>query len=151
MTTLADFIRLWTHPDYPPDRVAEADMRRAEQRFGIVFPAAYRQAVLAHGAPAPTLALLNSIVENEIDIEDVSEFFVPDDVISATEDWRGMGLPGTLVAFAGDSMGNLFAFDQGGAPSVWFFNHDSGDVRRVADSFEDWLARYCALPPAAID
>lgn len=142
MADLGDFVRLWTHPDYPPVPVRDGDLRRVEQRFGITFPAGYREDVLTYGAPAPTLALLDSIVENDLDLADIAEFFAPDDIISATEDWREMRLPETLVAFAGDSMGNLFAFDQGGAPGVWLFDHDSGFVRKVGDSYEAWLTTY---------
>ncbi len=151
MADLGDFIRLWTHPDYSPTRVEDADLRRAEQRFDIAFPADYREAILTHGAPSPTLALLNSIVENDIDLADISEFFTPDEIISATEDWRAMRLPETLIAFAGDSAGNLFAFDQDGTPGIWLFDHETGDVRQGGAAFSDWLEQYCALPPAGID
>jgi len=43
-------------------------------------------------------------------MRDVSDFLRPSEMVTVTEDWRDMGLPEELVAFAADCMGNLFCF-----------------------------------------
>ncbi|MBC6982097.1 SMI1/KNR4 family protein [Caulobacter sp. 17J80-11] len=153
--SLDAFVRKWTHPDYAPDAVAPAALEQAEARLGCRFPPAYREAVLGTGLPRPTIALLSSIVDRELDIADVSNFFDPAEIVETTEGWRELGLPEHLIAFAGDCSGNLFAFDRRTASDaespVWLFDHDFGTVRKVADSFTDWIAAFCAIDPVEAD
>ena len=151
MADLGDFIRLWTYPDYPPKQVSESDLRRVETLYGIIFPASYRTSILVLGAPSTSIALLDTIAENDIDLADISEFLTPNEIMDSTDTWREMGLPQNLVAFASDCMGNLFAFDQAGSPEISLFSHDSAEVEQVGASFDAWLARYCELPPGQID
>jgi hypothetical protein len=149
--SLIQFIKKWTHEGYPPDPVAGADLDAVETRFGFVFPEDYRQAVLAHGLPRPTLALLHSISEADLGIFDVSDFFAPKDITQLTDDWRSAGMPANLVAFADDCGGSLFCFKTDLDPAaldratVWFWDHDNGVVTAVADSFTLWIERFCSV------
>jgi hypothetical protein len=149
--TLARFIALWTHPDYPPEAVSENDLERAEGRLQTHLPADYRSAVLRFGLPSPTIALLDAIVDRELDLRDVSDFLNPEDMVTVTEGWRDLGLPEELVAFATDCMGNLFCFPteadtSGGAP-VFFFDHDNRAVEVIAPSFAHWIGQFCGVAP----
>ena len=103
------FIDKWTIGDHPPTKVQHADLDAVEARLDFVFPQDYRAAILAHGLPWMTIALLHSIVETEADISDVSDFFEPDLIVEQTQAWREGGLPGHLVAFAdaADELGEL--------------------------------------------
>lgn len=152
--SLERFIEKWTHEDYTPEKVASPDLDAVEARFGFALPEDYRVAVLAHGLPRPTIALLDGILAAEAPFADVSDFFAPEEIIRLTEDWRGGGMPEHLVAFADDCGGNLFCFDAGpGAnrSTVWFWNHDDGGVTVAADSFTSWIERFCSVEPAPDD
>lgn len=149
--SLSRFIALWTHPDYPPDPVFKGELENAEGRLGTRLPADYRTAVLQIGLPRPTIALLDAIVDRELDLRDVSEFLSPSEIVSVTEDWRNLGLPKELVAFATDCMGNLFCFqiatDDREPVSVVFFDHDDQNVNVIAPSFTQWITEFCGVAP----
>lgn len=145
------FIALWTHPDYPPEPVSESELENAEGRLEARLPADYRTAILQLGLPRPTIELLEAIVDRELDLRDVSEFLSPAEMVSVTEDWRDLGLPEELIAFATDCMGNLFCFpeeaDAGGAVPVIFFDHDDRTVNLIAPSFIRWIDEFCGVAP----
>lgn len=94
----------------PPDPVVESDLRRVEQHLDMRLPDDYRQAVLTVGLPRPTIALLDAIVERELDLHDVSNFYSPQEIIEETTDWHEIGMPEKLIAFASDCCGNKFCF-----------------------------------------
>lgn len=149
--SLSRFITLWTHPDHAPDAVSKDELGNAETRLQTRLPTDYRDAVLQLGLPRPTTELLDAIVERKLDVRDVSEFLSPGEIVSVTEDWRDLGLPEELVAFATDCMGNLFCFpteaDDGGEVPVFFFDHDEGTVDVIAPSFARWIEEFCSVAP----
>lgn len=154
MHALADFASKWSHPEYPPEPVLVADLTRAEEVLGGRLPADYRDAIVGIGLPRPTGALLHSVCEEQADFADVADFLSADQMISSTQAWRDMGLPGAMIAFASDCMGNLFAFDSAApTPSsgVWFFDHDTGETALVAPSFEAWIQQYLDLKFVSLD
>lgn len=149
--SLERFAELWASSSYPPDPVTEADIRIVEQRFGFCLPNEYRHAVLQVGLPRPTIALLDAIVDRELDLRDLSRFLNSSEIVSVTDDWRYLGLPEDLVAFATDCMGNLFCFcnanDGEEAAPVFFFDHDDQTVDVIAPSFNQWIDEFCGVAP----
>lgn len=149
--SLSRFIALWTHPDYASDPVSDGDLERAEGSLQTRLPTDYRNAILQLGLPRPTIELLDAIVDRELDLRDVSDFLSPAELVSVTDDWRDLGLPEELVAFATDCMGNLFCFpteaDDGGEVSVFFFDHDEMTVEVIAPSFTKWIEAFCGVAP----
>lgn len=152
--TLGRFTEKWTSGDYPPEPVAEADLFKVEQRLSMHLPDDYRQAVLKVGLPRPTIALMNAIVERELVLHGLGDFYSPLEIIQETIDWRGLGMPEQLVAFASDGCGNKFCFDaermnNGSAESraIWFYDHDFGTVDQVAPSFDAWVQAFCNVEP----
>jgi SMI1-KNR4 cell-wall len=147
--SLGRFICLWTHPDYSPGPVTIEELRFVEARLRTRLPADYCRAVVEFGLPRPTLELLSAIVDRELNLRDVSEFLDPAEIVTTTEDWRDLGLPEELVAFATDSMGNLFCFptDAEARPSapVFLYDHDSGDIELMARSFDEWIEGFCGI------
>ena len=146
---MSRFIALWTHPDYAPAAVSEAELKEAERRLQARLPADYRSAVLQFGLPRPTSELLEAIAARELNLRDVSDFLSPTEMATLTEDWRDLGLPEEFVAFATDCMGGLFCFSTNGGSEtpVLFFEHDSGDVDVIAPSFVRWIDEFCAVAP----
>ena len=147
---LERFIELWMHPEYPPSPVTDEGLRSVETRFGFTFPGDYRREVLRWGLVSPTIDLLDAICDGELDFADLSELMNPASMIAATEDWRQMGLPADLVAFASDCGGNLFCFSTDAGETdeapVVYFDHDFGTTRTVAPSFAEWIEAFCAIP-----
>ncbi len=147
--SFAEFVEKWAH--YQTASVTPAALDGAEQRLGTLLPAAYRAGVLALGAPSTRVSLLKTIVDQDIDIADVQDFFPPFDIVRFTEEWRTLGLPQDLIAFASDCSGNLFCFKTEASQErpqdapVWLWNHEVNRARRVASSFEDWIAAFCRI------
>jgi len=151
---LREFTDKWTSVDYPPDPVSDDDLSVAEQRLGVGFPRGYRDAVLRIGLPRPTIALLDAIVEHNLDLAPPGDFYSPDEIVEETLAWREIGMPEHLIAIASDGMGNKFCFDAGGlergasdSQAVWFFDHDFNTVEKIAVSFDAWIDTFCAVEP----
>ncbi len=147
------FIERWTHPDYRPEPTPAADLDSVEAEFGTLFPASYRAFLEKFGPVGTTAALLELIVERELDLSDVSEFYEPDGIKSQTLGWRDLGLPAEFVAFAGDCQGNLFCFSlapstDGRRPadtSVWYFDHDDAEITNLNVDFTQWVVKFGKL------
>jgi hypothetical protein len=147
--TLERFATRWTSPDYPPTLVDEHALAEAEASLGASLPADYRSAVLCCGLPRPTIALLDSIVESDLNVADLGDFLDPSSIVKITREWRDKGLPAELIAFANDSLGNLFCFSvrsDGGTSRVFFFDHEDGGLEEVASSFTAWIDELASLP-----
>ena len=135
------FIARWTHPNYPPRTVQASEFAEVEAKFG-PLPQTYKDAVSTYGLPSTTAPLLDMIVDRQLDVQDVAEFYTPEMIVAETEGWRPMGLSSDLVAVASDGGGNLFCFkteDQPSSDAVWFFDHDLIEVYEVAPSFLEWI------------
>ena len=108
--SISRFISLWTHPDYAPTAVSAAQLEGVERRLQTQLPSEYKDAVLEFGLPRPTIALLNAICDRHLELYAVGDFLGPAEIVEVTEDWRDLGLPDELLAFATDGTGNLFCF-----------------------------------------
>lgn len=146
---LQRFALKWSHPDYPPKSVEIDQVESAEAELGIKFPSDYREQILRIGLPSPSLALLSSICDRDIDIPDLSSLHQPLEVAKFTSLWWAAGMPQHLVAIGTDCAGNSFCFDARDlraelvqtAP-VFLWDHDFGTTKRVESSFADWIALY---------
>ena len=149
--SLGRFISLWMHPTSIADVVTEDELARAEGRLQTRLPADYRNALLEFGLPRPTIELLNAIVNRQLGLRDVSDFLTPAEMVTVTEDWRDLGLPEGLMAFATDCMGNLFCFptqtDASDKLPVVFFDHDDHSADVIAPSFDRWIDEFCGIAP----
>lgn len=153
---IEQFIERWTHSDYPPESVSLSDLEAAERELGVRLPTQYRDAIVRAGAPRPTIALLDSIVDNDLGLHDVSDFLSPAELVKMTFAARGAGMPQELIAFAIDCMGNMFCFDAvklqtnaSDQQAIWFFDHDFCTVEQEAPDFGAWIDRFCDVEPSA--
>ncbi len=143
--SLDRFVARWTSPDHPPRPVSEAGLAGVEQRLGFRFPPDYRDEVCRHGLVSPTIALLDAIVDGELDMADLSDMLDPAEIVASTEDWREMGLPDDMVAFATDCSGNLFCFRADGGAAIFHFDQDFETTREIAPSFSHWIDGFCRI------
>lgn len=145
MSSIARFIQDWCSIEYGPTRVTQSAVEAAEAELSFTFPEPYRSDIIANGAASTTIELLDIIVDREVNMADLSQFHTPKEIVSATRDWREMGMAEDLVAFASDCSGNQFAFSRSEDDAVWFFDHDFGTNAKIANSFEAWLSKYAEL------
>ena len=155
LMSLARFAEKWGSGTYPPEPVSEADLQTAEHRFAVRLPDGYRRALLQTGLPRPTIALLDAIVDGELDLHSLGSFYTPSEIVDETLTWRELGMPEHLIAIASDGCGNTFCFDgnrlrnsSGEGQAIWFFDHDFRTARDIAPSFEAWIAAYCEVEPS---
>ena len=130
--------------------VLSTEIDKIEPALGVVLPASYRAFMTRYGTiTCPDL--LDAVVDQESDLWDIQSFHAATEVIDATKGYVAAGMRDGLIAFATDSMGNMFCFDKkdlsklrDDAP-VWFFDHDFCTDSRIADSFDAWLKSYSSL------
>ena len=147
-TALEAFHNAWGSDSYPPNPVDRASLEKGEREIGFTLPESYKEAVLKVGLPRPTIALLDFICDEELDLPDLSEFHGPAEIAASTTGWREAGMPTHLVAIANDCSGNQFAFStkpSNNEDEIWFWDHDFDTVELVAGSFEAWLRLYINL------
>jgi hypothetical protein len=142
---LRRFNEMWSHPGYPPERVDPTELTAAEARLGRRLPEAYVRAVTEVGLPRPTLSLLTSLDEADLDIRDVSDFFAPAELVERFDDFRSEETPDDFFPFANTSTGDRFGFlaprsaGRAADAPVVLMDHETGEVEEIADSFVDWL------------
>lgn len=145
------FIDTWTYPDYRPEPTLPTALHGVERQLGTVLPRSLCDFLLTCG-PVSAPGLFGTIVEQELEFEDLSEFLSPDEIVELTQGWRSQGLAANLVAFANDSSGNLFCFEVASERAddahVWFFDHDFQTNVSLGLTFSEWLDRYADLTPA---
>ncbi len=146
------FIDKWVHPDYRPHPVPTKEIEAVELRLATKFPQSFHRLLTEVGAPSAGLPLLDALVEQELGIPDLQEFFPPARIVQVTLQWRKIGLGENMVAFASTSTGNLYCFKV--APKkvpasedapVWYFDHDERAVESLHMKFLPWLAQYADI------
>ena len=142
--------------DGQPAPIKAAEVTALEDALGTTLPAAYREFLMKVGAVSMTEALLGSIVDQQLDIADVQDFYSPENVLSTTRAWRQMGLPGNLFAIASHGAGNLFclAIPELGEvvdddASVWFFDHEEQDAYDMEVPFTEWIEMFANMENTA--
>jgi hypothetical protein len=143
------FVDKWTHPNHRAQPCTPASLDLAESQLGAALPAALREFLESFGPVSTSIDLLDTIVEGELDLYDVSDFHDPDAIVQETLGWRKLGLPADLVAFARDCQGNLFCFtaDNERQPDseVWYFDHDLGNSDSLGVDFKSWVGAFAGL------
>lgn len=145
------FVEKWTHPKYRPKPVAKDLIDDCAKQLKVEFPTSYTEYVTVHGSGGPTIDLLNSIVDGEIEINDLSDIHTPTEIIDSMESWQSAGMPKDLIPIASDSMGNMFCFKRDEImvakddASIWFFDHDFGSVEKIHDSFTSWINEFVQI------
>lgn len=140
-----NFVDKWTHPEYRPTPVAQEQLDKCARELEVEFPASYIEYATVYGSGGPTMELLNSIVDGELEVNDLSDMHTPDEIIDSIESWKSAGMPNDLVPIASDSMGNMFCFkhseimEPNDDAGIWFFDHDFDTVEKTHDSFTAWI------------
>jgi len=145
------FVEKWTHPEYRPTPVLKQSLEDCARELEVAFPNSYIEYVTIHGSGGPTIELLNSIVDGELEINDLSDIHTPDEIIDSLESFESSGMPNELIPIASDSMGNMFCFERYEISkpredaAIWFFDHDFDTVEKTHDSFTAWINEFVQI------
>ena len=91
------------------EKASESDIENLEKKLKINIPKDF-QVFLAEYGNIYTPDILDIIVDNEIDLCDVQEFWTVKRIIYDKQNEWTAQLSTDLIPFASDSMGNIFAF-----------------------------------------
>jgi len=149
------FIEKWAIGDQRQP-LTTAEVTTLEKGLGASLPLSYRQFLMTVGPVSMSLALLDSIVDQQLDIAGVQDFYDPAQVLWETRAWQPLGLPEDLFAIASDGAGNKFCLPipetaKGAADdaSVWFFDHEEPEAYDTEVPFTEWIAMFANIANTA--
>ena len=123
------------------------EVETLERIFQIFLPIDYKTFLLNFGN-IWTPDILNLVVDNELDIYDVSQFWAIDKIIyDKQSEWSSHVSP-EIIPFASDSSGNIFAFLRHDlqfpteTADIYFYDHDFDMLEKISNSFKHWIDEY---------
>jgi hypothetical protein len=126
------------------------DIIELEKRLNATLPDAYKYLLSSYGlVHSPNV--LTKICDLGVDISDVQDFLSLDDVFSLSKLYEMTGMPKGHVLFASDCKGNMFCFKLADCETkhadipVWFFDQGFCTVKKVSNSFSEWLDQFNGL------
>ena len=126
---------------------SQIDIDKLENEFKIFLPDDYNFFLLNFGN-IWTPEILDLVVDKELDINDVQDFWGIDKIIyDKKNEWASKVFP-EIIPFASDCMGNIFAFMSNDlrlpreTAEIYFFDHDFNTVEKISPSFKNWLEKF---------
>lgn len=129
------------------EKASESDIERLKSELGIIIPNEVKLFLTEFGN-IYSPELLDLIVDNEIDLWDIQEFWTTERIIYDKQNEWTSQLSTDLIPFASDSMGNIFGFltadlkQEKESCAVYFFDHDLETIKKVSNSFSEWINQY---------
>jgi len=142
------FERFYKNESFKPDSKGEIEL--FEKDFKIKFPLDFREFLKTYG-DLYTPKILDLIVDNDLEMNDVQEFWNIEQIRNDKENGWTHQSGIDLIPFALDSMGNIFAFKTDEiktskeSSNVYFFDHDFGTIDFVSKSFTNWIESFLLL------
>jgi len=130
--------------------VDQSDISELESKMGAILPDAYKYLISTYGL-IHTPNVLTKICDLGVGISEVQDFLSLEDVFSLSKLYEMSGMPKGHVLFASDCKGNMFCFKLTDCKSrqldipVWFFNQDLRTVKKVSNTFSEWLGQFNEL------
>jgi len=121
-----------------------------ESKINGFLPDSYKYLISTYGL-VHTPNVLTKICDLGSDISEVQDFLSLEDVFSLSQLYELTGMPKGHVLFASDCKGNMFCFKLSDCESkqtdlpVWFFDRDVCTVKKVSNSFIEWLDEFNKL------
>ena len=141
-----EFVKKWNQNESLLSATND-DISNVENVLNIILPKSYKYLITTYG-DIYTPDTLETIVDKEVDLNDIQNFELPNQAIEDTKSWQEAGLPSGYYAFASDSMGSMFCFknsecqNKAQEPPVWFFDHDFVEIEKISENFLTWLGCY---------
>lgn len=128
----------------------QTEIELLEKEFSIHLPADYKNFITTFGN-IWTPDILDIVVDNQLDMNDVQEFWEIERIIDDKKNEWTSQLQTDIIPFASDCMGNIFGFLTADlkvvrqTADIYFFDHDFDTVDKISDSFTDWMSRFNAI------
>ena len=122
----------------------QSDIEKLEKEFEIHLPNDYKIFLITIGS-IWTPDILHLIVDKELEMDEVSQFWNTKEIIDDKKNWWTSKVSTDIIPFASDSGGNIFAFltndlkQQKETAAIYFYDHDFDTVDKIAESFKDWI------------
>ncbi len=128
-------------------KASESDIEKLEFEFNINLPNDYKNFLLNFGN-LWTPDILDLIVDEELDLNDVQNFWKVEDIIfDKKNEWTSQITP-NLMPIGSDCMGSIFGFltsdlrEKKESCAVYFFDHDLNTMEKISDSFSEWINKF---------
>jgi len=126
------------------------DILALESTLDLLLPDTYKYLISTYGLlHSPNV--LTKICDLNVEVAEVQDFLSLEDVSSLSKLYEMSGMPKGHILFASDCKGNMFCFKVTDCISktidipVWFFEHECSTVRKVSNSFIEWLEQFNKL------
>jgi len=126
------------------------DILELESKMNGFLPESYKYLISTYGL-VHTPNVLTKICNLGSDISEVQDFLSLEDVFSLSQLYELTGMPKGHILFASDCKGNMFCFKLSDCASkqtdlpVWFFERDLCTIKKVSNSFTEWLNEFNKL------
>ena len=149
MNSIDLFVKNWgsKHSMVPIDK---NDITELESKLKFFLPDSYKYLISTYGL-VHTPNVLTKICDLGVDITEVQDFLSLEDIFSLSQLYEMTGMPKGHVLFASDCKGNMFCFKLTDCSSkqrdlpVWFFDRELCNVKKVSNSFIEWLEGFNKL------
>jgi len=124
--------------------IASNDIEELESKLNAFLPESYKYLISTYGL-VHTPSVFTKICDLGSDISEVQDFLSLDDIFSLSQLYEMGGMPKGHILFASDCKGSMFCFKLGDCAckqadlAVWFFDYGLGTVKKVSNSFIEWL------------
>ncbi|MBA6264042.1 MAG: hypothetical protein ACI9N3_000448 [Colwellia sp.] len=130
--------------------IAIEDINELEVKLAAYLPDSYKYLISNYGL-VHTPNVLTKICDLGVDITEVQDFLSLDDVFTLSKLYEMSGMPKGHILFASDCKGSMFCFKLSDClarqvdSAVWFYDHGASTVKKVANSFTEWLEAFNEL------
>lgn len=126
------------------------DIAELESKLNVSLPETYKYLISTYGL-VHTPNVLTKICDLDADISEVQDFLSLEDIFSLSKLYEMGGMPKGHILFASDCKGNMFCFKLTDCENkqidvpVWFFDYGFCTVKKVSNSFIEWLEEFNEL------
>ncbi|WP_423999377.1 SMI1/KNR4 family protein [Maribacter sp. IgM3_T14_3] len=128
-------------------KVPLTDIENLESEFNIYVPNEFKIFLMDFGTPW-TPDILDIIVDDELDLIDVQNFWTIESIIEDKKNGWTSQISTDLIPFSSDCMGSIFGFstmdlkEKKESVPIYFFDHDLDTVTKVAETFSEWIDQF---------
>ncbi len=128
----------------------QIDIDMLEKELKIYLPYDYKTFLLSFGN-IWTPDILDLIVDQELEINDVQDFWDIEKIIYDKQNEWTSQVSTDIIPFASDCMGNIFAFLTNDIKSptetadIYFYDQDFDTVEKISPSYKDWIDSFNKL------
>lgn len=149
MDSIDLFVKNWSNAKtMAPINVS--DLLELENKLNITLPQSYKYLISTYGL-VHTPNVFSKIIDLNSNITEVQDFLSLDDVFSLSKLYEMSGMPKGHIVIASDAKGNMFCFKTSECqnsqpdPAIWFYDHGTGSIEKVSNSFSQWLESFNQL------